>query len=373
MPGALFRLTLDDAAASREQLDSVEEITVELEMDMAAEARLSIPICTDDKGGWSSESAPLILRARRVRVEIKVGSGSWTPLIDGPVVRLETLMSPDPGQSSATMVVSDDSFWLSRDDAQKRFDDLADHELARKLFQDASQIATTDIEEVPAAGSGGTAVVVQRGTAMATLDRLARRNGMHAYVRAGTTSGASVGVFRSLPTRGDGIPDLVLLGSDRNLTRWDASDDNERPATVVAHALDLFSKDTSSATAGLDDLQLLGSDKTLVNGAQPGRRLLSPRHVTHDPKQQATAKALEASFAVDAAGEVMNDCYAGVLMPYRVVTVRGIDGRQSGDYNVKQVTHSLGRSMYTQRFKLIRNARSAGANASSTAVPAGVF
>jgi hypothetical protein len=60
-------------------------------------------------------------------------------------------------------------------------------------------------------------------------------------------------------------------------------------------------------------------------------------------------------------------------MPYRVVTVRGVDGRQSGDYNVKQVTHSLGRSTYTQRFKLIRNARSAGANADSTAAPPKVF
>jgi len=373
MPGALFRLTLDDAAASREQLDSVEDITVELEMDMAAEARLMIPICTSDKGAWTSESAPLILRARRVRVEIKVGSGSWTPLIDGPVVRLETSMSPDPGQSSTTMVVSDDSFWLSRDDAQERFDNLADHEVARKLFQGATQITSTDIEQTPAAGGGGTRVVVQRGTAMATLGFLARRNGMHAYVRAGTTSGASVGVFRSLPIRGDGIPDLVLLGPDRNLTRWDGADDNERPATVVVHSVDLFSKDTSSATAGLDDLQLLGSDKTLVNGAQAGTRLLPPCQVTVDPKQRATAAALDASFAVEASGEVMNDCYSGVLMPYRVVTVRGVDGRQSGTYNVKQVTHSLGRSLYTQRFKLIRNARSAGANASATAVPAGVY
>lgn len=372
MPGVLFRLLIDDAAASHKELASVETITVDLEMDMAAEGRLMIPICTNDRGGWTSETAPLIRNARRVRVEVKVGTRAWTPLIDGPVVRIDTRMSPDPSQSSVTMVISDDSIWLARDDIQQRFDDLADSEVALKLFQAAPQIASTDIQDTPAAQSSGTAVVVQRGTAMALLGRLARRNGMNAYVRPGAASGASVGVFRALPTRGDGIPDLVLLGSDRNLMQWDGADDNEQPSTVVTHSLDVLSKTVTTATAGLDDLTLLGTDQTLVNGAQPASRLLLPCHGTIDPKQRVAAEALRSSFAVDASGEVMSDCYSGVLLPYHVVTVRGVDGRQSGDYVVKQVTHSLGRSIYSQRFQLIRNARSAGAQSNATAAPANI-
>ncbi|MGH7647030.1 MAG: hypothetical protein ACREND_02855 [Gemmatimonadaceae bacterium] len=372
MPGVLFRLLIDDAAASREEIASVETITVELEIDMAAEARLMIPICTNDGGGWTTETAPLIRSARRIRIEVKVGNGAWTPLIDGPVVRIDTRMSPDPSQSSVTMVVSDDSIWLSRDDAQQRFDDLADSEVALKLFQIAPQIASTDIEDTPAAGSSGTAVVVQRGTAMALLARLARRNGMNAYVRPGADSGASVGVFRSLPTRGDGIPDLILLGSGRNLMHWDGADDNEQPAKVVTYSLDVLSKTVTTATAGLDDLTLMGSDQTLVNGATPASRVLKPCHGTIDPQQRVAAEALRSSFAVDASGEVMSDCYTGVLLPYHVVTVRAVDGRQSGDYVVKQVTHSLGRSIYSQRFQLMRNARSAGAKSNATAAPAGI-
>ncbi|MEP6506797.1 MAG: hypothetical protein ABJC63_01125 [Gemmatimonadales bacterium] len=373
MPATLFRLYLDNNAASRDDLDSVEEITVEQEMDMSSEAQLVVPVRTSDKGTWSAESSPVLTRARRVRVEIKVGSGAWTPLIDGPVVRIDMLMSPEPGQSKATLVVHDDSVWLAREDEQKRFDDMLDHEVARQLFQSVSQITSTDIEQTTGAGSAATTVAVQRGTAIEMLMRLAKRNGMHAYVRPGDSPGTSVGVFRKLATRGDGIPDLVLLGADRNLARWDSANDNERPVTAVAYSLDVFSKKTASAEAGLGDVTLLGSDPPLVSGAKAGRRVLSPGHGAFDAKQRVAAEAERASFAVTAGGEVMSDCYGGVLTPYRVVTVRGVDGRQSGDYAIRQVTHSLGRSLYTQTFQLMRNARSAGANAQSTAIPAGIF
>lgn len=373
MPTAFFRLYVDDAAATRDQLDSVEMITVEQEMDMAWEARLDIPVCTSEDGSWSGETSALLVRARRVRVEIRVGDGSWTPLIDGPVVRVDTAMSPDPGASTATLVVSDDSVGLARDDDQTRFDSLLDHEVAQQLFQGAPQIASTDIETTSSPGGGTQLVVVQRGTAMDLLKMLAERNGMHAFVRPGDSSGASVGVFRKLPTRGDGIPDLVLLGPSRNLTRWESSDDGEQAATVTAHGLDPSAKTTSTSQSGLDDLTLLGSKKPVGPGAQPVRRILAACQSTANPQDRATAVADRASYAVSARGEVMNDCYDGVLTPYRVVAVRGVDGRQSGDYVVRQVTHSLGRSLYTQSFALQRNARSGGANAPAISAPTGIF
>ena len=55
MSGALFRLFVDDSQTDRETLDRVERITVEQQIDMIWEALVELPVCTDERGEWSSE------------------------------------------------------------------------------------------------------------------------------------------------------------------------------------------------------------------------------------------------------------------------------------------------------------------------------
>ena len=60
MPTIEYRLFFNNSPAKQEQLDLVEEITVEQDVDMAWEARLEIPICTDDTGKWSQEDEKIL-------------------------------------------------------------------------------------------------------------------------------------------------------------------------------------------------------------------------------------------------------------------------------------------------------------------------
>ena len=57
MTGAEYRLFFDGTAATREQLDRVEAITVEQEVDRPWQARLEIPVCLDDQGNWSATTS----------------------------------------------------------------------------------------------------------------------------------------------------------------------------------------------------------------------------------------------------------------------------------------------------------------------------
>jgi phage protein D len=90
-----------------------------------------------------------------------------------------------------------------------------------------------------------------------------------------------------------------------------------------------------------------------------------------DPTTRATAAGRRASRATEATGSVRGGRYAGVLRPYQAVRVAGVKDTESGTYVVKQVTHTLTRSEYTQRFTLVRDAVSAPAGA-APAVPAGI-
>ncbi|HEX9898503.1 MAG TPA: hypothetical protein VGC81_04725, partial [Candidatus Methylomirabilis sp.] len=79
-----------------------------------------------------------------------------------------------------------------------------------------------------------------------------------------------------------------------------------------------------------------------------------------DVHRAVAAEMEQAAYSFEASGSVQGDCYTGVLAPYRVVTVKGVNERLSGNYVLKQVTHTLTRSRYSQAFSLLRNARSAG-------------
>ena len=136
MPDILFRLFFNDESADQKQLDRIEEITVEQEVDAVWEAKILFPICIDESGNWKGEDEDIMDAFSRVRVEIKVGGDSYIPLIDGPVVGYDSKMESEPGKSSITLLVQDDSVFLNRKDAVMPFEKKKDHEIAERIYKD---------------------------------------------------------------------------------------------------------------------------------------------------------------------------------------------------------------------------------------------
>jgi hypothetical protein len=356
MPTTEFRAYFDGTAATKDQLDRIESISVEQQLDLAWEARLQVSIRTNDDGSWAGADDSFATAFARIRVEIRIADGDFVPLIDGPVVGADTSMSAQPGQSVQTVIVQDDSVYLNRNADIDRFDGQADHEVAQTLYSRLSQIATIDVETTPAPGTSRRRATVQRGTAMQLLRTLARRQGMHAYVLPGDSPGQSVGAFKRLPRETDGLPDLVLLGDDRNVGAFHASSNQQQPSTVQTFSLDVTDKTVTQATSSFRNLELLGDQATVREG-DAATRLASPgADDLVDPTQRVGGEADRDSFAFTARGSVLSECYTGVLSPYRVVRVRGVVTALNGDYVIKRVSHRLTRSDYSQSFELLRNA-----------------
>jgi hypothetical protein len=360
MPTTQYRLFFNNSPATREQLDKVDEITVEQEVDMAWEARLQIPICTDDKGRWSQQDAAFLREFSRLRIEIQLGTGAYVPLIDGPIVGFDSQMSSQPGQSTKTVRVQDDSVYLNREDQITRHEKLLDHEIAKQLFTSIEQITQTQIDTTPAPTQSLTPVVMQRGTPMQLLRLLARRHpDFHAYVLPGRVGGQSIGCFRKFPEQPDGLPDLVLLGGDRNIDSFTPQYNAQRPAIARTAVLRLTDKTVQSSQTNPEDLTLLGQSSPVPRKTSAATQLLPPQHGDSvDVTRAAQAATSAASFAYGATGRVLGECYGGVLSPYRLITVRSSDELLSGTYQITHVTHRLSRSNYAQSFTLRRNARS---------------
>ena len=75
MADIVFKVFFGDKAATRDQLDRLEDITVEQEQDVAWGASVKIPICTDEKGNWADADEKFFASFSRVRVEIKEITG----------------------------------------------------------------------------------------------------------------------------------------------------------------------------------------------------------------------------------------------------------------------------------------------------------
>ena len=368
-----YRVYFNNQPASQEQLDQLETITVEQAVDMAWEARIQIPLCTDEAGRWQGQDDRIMAAFSRVRLEIQVGEGAFSPLIDGPIVGFDTQMSSEPGQSSLTLLVHDDSVYLNRTERIVRFDNQLDHEIATQIFEDIEQIASTDIETTPTPTSSLPPVVMQRGTDMQLLRMLAYRQGLHAYVLPGANPGESVGCLKALPTEPSDLPPLVLLGSDRNVNRFDVQHNAQSPGQVTGFALSITDRAVSERTTSVRDLELLGEEVPEPEASLASRLLPPGFGDSVDLERLAAARTEEDSYAFEATGSVLADCYGGVLRPYQVVTVRGVNSQLSGNYLIYQVTHTLGRSSYSQDFTVRRNARSTEATTAnnSLGVPQG--
>jgi phage protein D len=359
---AEYRLFLDNEPASDEQLERFGQIRVDQAIGMAAEAELHLLLEADEEGNWDGMDEDFAQPFARVRIEVGLDDGEFVPLIDGPIVAQRFELSSAPAESEMILVVQDDSVLLNQEEEIALFEDMAAHEIVEQLFDDFG--LEPDVEEVPDAGSALTRAVVQRGSAMQLLRELARRHGMFAYVRPGPEAGTSIGVFRRPNLAPSELPELLLMGEDRNVEKFSAEFDALKPMKARADSVSITDKTPLTSETETPDLDPLGDEAAHdVIAPAPPTRLARTREEQSDLDEATFAAVNLSSFAYSASAELSADNYAGVLQPYVVVSVAGAGGVLSGNYLISRVTHLLDDSGYTQQVNLRRNARSAGSTA----------
>ena len=118
MGGQRFRVWFGDRAASLTELERIEEIEVTQEIDAFWEATVRMALCLDANGTWLDWPGDAASPFSRVRIELDIGDGRFVPLIDGPLTAIDAALDSQPGRSTASMVVRDDSAYLDRDEEE---------------------------------------------------------------------------------------------------------------------------------------------------------------------------------------------------------------------------------------------------------------
>lgn len=365
-----FKVYYGGTPATQEQLDAIEEIVVDQEIGRAWEARIKIPIQISEDGAWAGEDDPAYAEFARVRVEARIGNGAFVPLIDGRIVDQDPGMSANPGNSTLTLTIHDDTTLLHRAAGSEDFPPGdSDSAIARSLLSDAALGGSVEVEET-GAPSDPDAVVQRHGTPMQLLRALmARHRDYYAYVLPGTAPGTSDCFFKKLPDDPDpALPDLVLTGPDRNISGFNIQRMANRAARYEGASLNMSDKTVSDATSDSASAPPPEGEASTAAGASDVRvRRLPPGTGDHtDPSEAAEGAALNSSFTVSANGSVLPLCYGAILSPYRRLRASVSNSRYSTTYVIFKVTHTLGISEYTQSFSVRGNAVSPQASVSAS-------
>src|SRR6476646_2596955 len=244
-----FRLFVNNSPLSIEHLDRIEEIVVDQEVDLMWQAHIRIPLFVDGKGNCAKEKDQNFIKSlsqigfSRIRIEVKVCKKSFVPLIDGPVVGINSPSSYKQNQSFIDIIKHDDSSHLNQKDKIRKFEDIQDDQIAAKIFNECPEIFHSNVEKIEQ--KRPISAVIQHGTDMQLLRMLSRRNGMHSYVLPGTKPGQSIGCFKPFPTQKDGLSDLILLGSDHNLVSFKLDNDFLKPSNFNSFYLSMVDKSIS--------------------------------------------------------------------------------------------------------------------------------
>ena len=362
-----FRIHFGDRAATRQELDRVERVTVEQEMDMAWEGLLRLSLCLGDDGRWRPSAGDVSTPFSRVRIEICRGTGSYVPLIDGPVAGYETALDPEPGRTTVTLKIRDDSVFLNREERTEVFENQTDSALARRVFGDFDEIADVRVETTTRAHPQ----TVRRGTAITFLRELAKANGFHAYVLPTDRRGHSRGCFLPPPTGTGDHPPLVLNGADQNLASLRIDEDADAPELTRGANIQLSDGQVLRAERRVTETELLRAFPALPDNLAAIRRVRPQDTRADDPADAVAAQNRRRSYAYKVSGTVAQGCYPAVLAPYTRISIRAGDLPISGAYLLTKVVHTITADTYAQAFEAKGDSR-ATPQSPSPGAPAGL-
>lgn len=345
MGATRFRIWYGERAASLEELAHVEQIEVTQEMDAFWEAQVRVALCLDAQGRWQQGPGEAAEPFSRVRIEVDLGDGSYTPLIDGPLASVDAALDALPGRSTATLLVRDDSAYLDRDEAiEPPFEGRADSDIADELFRRFEQIGDTRIDATTATP----ATTTRRGTVLQFLRELASANDRHAYVLPGEAPGASIGCFLADPTDAAELPPLRLIGDDRNLSNASITQDPDGAERTEAQVLRVDDQGVTVFETDAAELGLMRDLPAVAADLSPTRLLNPADNTREDPAAAASAQARQRSYIYQLTSELVPGCYGAVLSPYRKVRVDAGATPYSGDYLITKVVHRITPSLYLQ-------------------------
>lgn len=351
-----FNIEIDGSTMDPDILQKISRITVEDNGIMADIFKLFIPISRDESGDWNVVTDEHFSPMCELHIKVKVDTEDVS-LIKGYVTDKKIHFDSSPGISYLEIIGMDATCLMNLEQKIRDWPGMSDSDICSSIFSEYD--FTPEVESTQPVHDETKVKIIQRGTDIQFIRRLARRNGFECYVESDASSGIITGYFRKPVLEGTPQKELaVSFGSETNVTSLDISYECLKPVTSSIMQLDIDTKSTKSVTTDATTLEPLGSRGTLDEISQATSVIMKTSGVSMDQELSALCEATvdSSAWAITAIGEVDTNRYQAVIRSKRTILLKGTGSIYSGIYYVSRVVHSLSREGYSQRFELRRNA-----------------
>jgi phage protein D len=380
-----YQIAFDGNAVDEDFYGDVVSLTVEQNTANASAFHLQLASRHQDDGSWTYLEDDRLALFSKVQVKVGFtgggglagalggllggGGDGLTTVFDGYITTVNLNLGSEPGASFLDVGGMDTSVLMSLEEKIATWPNMSDSDIVQQIVAQygvpiqADSTATVHQED--------DTTVVQRATDIQFVRDLARRNGMEFYFET-DDSGTVTGYFQAPQLDGTPQPDLAIqFGADGNLVSFSAHLSGQRPLNVKSVQMDVTANSPNSAQVGDSQLSKLGDKDAndLIGGPlgslvtpkdAPAQMLVLGTPTSDATEMQTLAQAArdEASWFITASGEINSDAYQTVLLPHRLVLVKGAGNTYSGKYYVTRVIHEIKHDgSYTQRFEARLNAR----------------
>lgn len=343
------------------------EVRVECSRAEAWTGTLRFESRRDENGVWSVQDDPAIRPWKAIVIEAAFGT-TVEEIVRGWIREVHADYPEDPGATTVTVEVQDDSLAMDREHVRKAWGNEVPTTDALILTE---ILAKYPLLPDPENGAGLDGLTVnQNATDIRFLRARAEANGYELILDRGMLY---FGPMRLEADAQETI--LVYAGRDTHCFRFDVRADGHQPDAVGYDV----APETGSEPVSQDvqpDLPSLGTEP--ADSADSGLppfvwRLDRPGSVSAaELDAYARGRANELSMRVRAQGELDGSLYGHVLRVGLPVGVDGIGTTMQGIYYVDSVTHLFNVDGYRESFTLLRNAYGDNLEA-GTSVLAGVL
>jgi phage protein D len=356
-----FRVLLNNVAADEDFYTQMTSLEVEDNIDLPAAFQLQLPVSRKPSGGLTFVDDDPFQPFASFAVVINVEGQDRECIFDGFVLSHKLHM--ETGTTNATLQVwgQDASVLMNLEEKVKEWVDTTDAKVANTIFDGHGIGAAPEniLDESPSHPESGH-TLMQRGTDIQFLRRLAKRTGKFVRVTCADQPGERTGYFAK-PSL-DASPALKLILNDPdnwNVNALDIDWDIMRPSTVKARQT-LFNDETSDGVSGdaIDSgLPALDQRGLAAFAGRPVTVLLAaPVDDAGELLQRSRAVLRDAGWFVHCEGECDIARLNQVIRAGTVVEIAGIGSVHSGKYLVWSVRHTITQDTHKMRFVLARNA-----------------
>ncbi len=357
MADTSYMLRINNAPAGRDLLDAIALIEVSDDAGLASAFRLRLPVGLTDSGEWTWVADDMFKPLTPVAISVQLGTTANEQLIRGYITSHRIRYDKDPGASYIEVLGVDESLLMNIEEKIVAWKNLADSDIVTRILNNYG--FTPKVENTQPSYAEDEVTTMQRGTDLAFVRRMARRNGFEFFLETDAAAGITTGHFHKPVLSNKPQKDIAIaFGEDSNVRTLELHYDALRPTTMDAYGLSVGGKSDQNAFVMSSNLDTIGGDAVLDLLNQQPKSLLSRGGAFDNVELRARAQAAvnAASWAVSLSGELDATSYQSVLRARRTVLVKGAGARNSGTYYVSRVVHTLTNSDYTQKFELVRNA-----------------